>query len=206
MQTVPLSFFVDFMLMAGTGRILAARTFKKTGDTPNFYQPFVDALVTSHSEGRSMREALDTFIATRTEERERRMFTAAERGYLAFLERYRKPDGDSNVTWFEPPMRDYPVGPAVVRVNPEVGLLLAGRPHALKLYFRGEPINPQQVAITTKLLANALQTTWPGTVFGVLDVRRGRLFVHRPVMIDDLGALVKAEAGVLASLYEAAKV
>lgn len=33
MQPVPLSFFVDFMLMAGTGRIHAARALKKTGET-----------------------------------------------------------------------------------------------------------------------------------------------------------------------------
>lgn len=204
MQTVPLSFFVDFMLMAGTGRIHAARTFKKTGDTSSFYQPLVDVLVGAHSEELPVRETLDAFIATRTEERERRMFTTAARSYVGFLERYRKPDGDSNVTWFEPPMRDYPIGPAVVRVNPEVGLLIAGRPHVLKLYFRGDPINPQQVAITTTLLANALQTTWPGTVFGVLDVRRSRLFVHRSQ--GDLNTLVKAEAGVLASLYEAVTV
>ena len=72
MPTVPLSLFVDFMLMAGTGRIAHVRSFKKTGDVPSFYQPFVDALVTAHAEERSMREALDAFVFGREEERERR--------------------------------------------------------------------------------------------------------------------------------------
>lgn len=204
MPTVPLSLFVDFMLMAGTGRIAHVRNFKKAGDVPSFYQPFVDALVSAHAEERSMREALDTFVFGREEERERRMFTAAERGYLAFLDRYRKPDGTSGVMWFEPPMRDYPIGPLVVRVAPEVGLLIAGRPHVVKLYFRGDPINPQQVALSTSLLSDALSTTWPGVVFSVLDVRRGRLFVSRQHA--DLTTLMKAEAATFSTLYAALQV
>jgi hypothetical protein len=105
------------------------------------------------------------------------------------------------MTWFEPPMRDYPLGPISVRVNPEIGLLIDGRPHAIKLYFRGDPLSPQRIVVVNQLLANALSTTWPGTVFSVLDVRRARLYPYRPK--SEVGLLLKAEAASLSTLYSA---
>ena len=204
MPTVPLSLFVDFMLMAGTGRIAHVRSFKKTGDVPSFFKPFIDTLVNAYNDEKPVRAALDEMIFALTDERARRLFSAAERGYLSFVD---APviRGNKEPTWFIPPMRDYPIGPLTLRTDPEIGLLIDGRPHVLKLYLRGDPINPQQIAITTTLLTSALQTTWPGVTFGVLDVRRGRMFTYRRAE-HDIATLMKAEAATFSALYAALRV
>jgi hypothetical protein len=97
-------------------------------------------------------------------------------------------------------MRDYPLGPISVRVNPEIGLLINGRPHAIKLYFRGEPIDPQRIVIVNQLLASAFCAAWPGVVFSTLDVRRARLYPYKPNSKG--GALLRAESLSISHLLE----
>jgi hypothetical protein len=65
--------------------------------------------------------------------------------------------------------------------------------------IRADPLSPQRIVVTNQLLANALSSTWPGTVFSVLDVRRARLFPYRPK--SEVGLLLKAEAASLSALY-----
>ena len=85
-----------------------------------------------------------------------------------------------------------------MRVNPELGLLIEGRPHALKLYFRGEPLSAQRAVLLNEVLHDALSSTWPGTIFGVLDVRRAKFFAYQPR--PEVNRLLRAEAASLSTL------
>jgi hypothetical protein len=188
--------FVDYVLTSGTNKVTAVKQIKAGHDErfSDFYRPVREAIVDMHQKGEGP-EALDEFVTgLRNDPREARIFPKVVRGYGKFLRSAAK------MTWFEPPMRDYPLGPIGVRVNPEIGLLINGQPHAIKLYFRSDPISQQRIIVTNQLLANALSTTWPGTVFAVLDVRRGRLFPYYGGGAQ-VGLLLKAEAASLASLW-----
>lgn len=185
--------FVDFVLTSGTGKITQVRHLKQGRDElfSDLYRPLREAIVDMHSKGLDT-VVLDTLAETAIDPRERRIFPKLVGGYKKFL-------WQGKMTWFEPPMRDYPLGQISVRVNPEVGLLIDGRPHVIKLYFRGDPLSPQRTMVSNQLLANALSSTWPGTGFAVLDVRRARLFPYRPK--PEIGLLLKAEAASLSTLY-----
>jgi len=193
MESISLSYFVDFVLTSGTGKLTSVKQLKQGRDErfSDFYRPVREAIVDMHAKGLDT-VVLDDLLASLVDPRERRIFPKVVNGYKKFLRQ-------GKVTWFEPPMRDYPLGPISVRVNPEIGLLINGRPHAIKLYFRGDPLSPQRILVVNQLLANALSTTWPGTVFSVLDVRRARLYPYRPK--SEVGLLLKAEAASLSSLY-----
>ncbi len=193
MESISLSYFVDFVLTSGTGKLTSVKQLKQGRDErfSDFYRPVREALVDMHTKGLDT-IVLDDLLASLVDPRERRIFPKVVNGYKKFLRQ-------GKMTWFEPPMRDYPLGPISVRVNPEIGLLINGRPHAIKLYFRGDPLSPQRILVVNQLLANALSTTWPGTVFSVLDVRRARLYPYRPK--SEVGLLLKAEAASLSSLY-----
>lgn len=153
----------------------------------------MNALVGMHSKPDAYRNILDMFTdsATPLDARERRIFPKVVAGYKKFL-------GKAHATWFEPPERQWPLCGLAVKVSPEVGLLIGGRPHAIKLYFRGEPPSADRIRLTTAILDGALSSTWPGTVFAILDVRRARLYAHQPSA--DTMVLLKAEAGCLAML------
>ena len=195
MESISLSYFVDFVLTSGTGKLTSVKQLKQGRDErfSDFYRPVREAIVDMHQKGLDTL-VLDDLMSSLVDPRERRIFPKVVNGYRKFLRQ-------GKMTWFEPPMRDYPLGPLSVRVNPEIGLLIDGRPHAIKLYFRGDPLSPQRIVVVNQLLANALSTTWPGTVFSVLDVRRARLYPYRPK--SEVGLLLKAEAASLSTLYSA---
>jgi hypothetical protein len=195
MESISLSYFVDFVLTSGTGKLTSVKQLKQGRDErfSDFYRPVRESIVDMHTKGLDT-IVLDDLLSSLVDPRERRIFPKVVGGYRKFLRQ-------GKMTWFEPPMRDYPLGPLSVRVNPEIGLLIDGRPHAIKLYFRGDPLSPQRIVVVNQLLANALSTTWPGTVFSVLDVRRARLYPYRPK--SEVGLLLKAEAASLSTLYSA---
>lgn len=195
MESISLSYFVDFVLTSGTGKLTSVKQLKQGKDErfTDFYRPVREAIIDMHEKGLDS-GVLDDLLASLVDPREKRIFPKVVSGYRKFLRQ-------GKTTWFEPPMRDYPLGPISVRVNPEVGLLIDGRPHAIKLYFRGDPLSPQRIMVVNQLLANALGSTWPGTVFSVLDVRRAKLYPYRPRT--EVVHLLRAEAASLSSLFAA---
>ena len=197
MESISLTYFVDFMMSSGTGRITSARNIQRGPDErySDFYKPAREAIVDMHKNGLDTRALVD-FLGTLQDPREQKLFPKVMVGYSKFLRR------QSKVTWFEPPLAELPLGAMSVRVNPELGLLLNGEPHAIKLYFRGEPLSPLRASFANEIMADALAETWPKMVFSVLDVRRARLFPFERRA--GVSRLVRAEAASLASLLSAA--
>ena len=193
MQPITMSQFVDYVLTSGTSKLTAAKRIVSQGadeQASDFYRPIREAIGDMHRAGLDT-VVLDDLLASLVDKREQLLFFKVASGYKKFLQQ-------GKMIWFEPPMRNYSLGSIDIRIAPELGLLIDGRPYVVKLYFRGEPIDPQRVVITNQLLTNALSTTWPGTVFSVLDVRRARLHGYRPK--SEVGLLLKAEAMHLAHI------
>jgi hypothetical protein len=196
MESISLSYFVDFMLASGPSRIASAHLIKRGPDErySDFYRPVREAIVDMHKKGLDTRVLAD-LLASLKDPREQRIFPKVVVGYSKFLRRHRK------VTWFEPPRGENALGELTVRVNPELGLLLDGQPHAIKMYFRGEALTSQRAVLINEIQSRALAETWPGMVFAVLDVRRSKLFPREPR--PGIGRLIRAEAASLASLLSA---
>lgn len=190
-SSIPMTGFLDFVLSAGLSRLTTINMAGKYETMVDFYRPVREAIVEMHQAGLDT-VVLDDLLASLIDPRERLIFPKVVNGYKKFLRQ-------GKVTWFEPPMRDYPLGPIRVRVAPEVGLLVDGKPHVIALSFRGlTAMDPQRIGLTTTLLADALGTTWPGTTFAVLDVRAAKLHTHTPRT--EHGLLLRAEASCFAHL------
>jgi hypothetical protein len=100
-------------------------------------------------------------------------FPAVLRGYKVFLEQYVEKGG---AEWFPPPRGVWSRGGVQVRVNPELGLLLGGVPHLVKLHFKQDKLRGNRVQVVTHLMREALADAAPsGCVMAALDVRRGKL-------------------------------
>lgn len=196
MRTIPFNAFLEFLSTPGLPRVKLTKSLREAPFRTDFYQPVVDAIRDLHTNERGAGdELLDAFLAARTDPKEQTVFPRVVKGYRRFL-------AANKASWFEPPSRDYPLGPINVVVDPEVGLLLNGRPHVLKLYMGRELPTLDQISAVTTLLTRALSTTWPGTEMCLLDVRRAKLHVHKAD--ERTGVLLTAEAQSLGSLCASA--
>lgn len=194
MQPVSMTHFIDFVLTVGSGRIAIARDVWQGKEVDDFYKPMRQGMIDMHQSPDVYGGVLDAILAAKhvLDDRQRRVFPKVVSGYKKWLR------GAGEVQWFEPPLREYPLGPLSVRVVGDLGLLIKGKPHTIKLYFRGDPLTPSRALVTTELMSMAFAATWPGMAFSVLDVRRAKLWTHRPK--PGVQAWLRGEAACLSTL------
>lgn len=167
MDRISLTGFVDFVLEAGAGGEVDPLKERKGDAVPDYYTALRDAIVAMHRNDLPP-TSLDEAIAREPSEKKRRIFTRAVEGYRRFLT-------TGTMKWFDPPRTSYRMGMHEVDVNPELGLAIDETPHVIKMYLRGEPLTPRRTSVMLSLLAGRLGRKCPGHVFGVLDVRQGKL-------------------------------
>jgi len=167
MDRISLTGFVDFVLEAGAGGDADPLKERKGDSVPDYYNPLRDAIIEMHAKNLPD-SSLEQAIAQEPSEKKRRIFTRALEGYRRFLT-------TGTMKWFDPPRTKYRMGAHEVDVNPELGLAIDETPHVIKMYFRGEPLTPRRTSVMLSLLAGRLGRICPGHVFGVLDVRHGKL-------------------------------
>ena len=167
MNRISLTGFVDFVLEAGAGGEGDPLKERKGDAAPEYYRALREAIVDMHRLGLP-ETSLDEAIAREPSEKKRRVFARAAEGYRRFL-------ATGTMKWFDPPRTSYRMGAHEVDVNPELGLAIDETPHIIKMYLRGEPLTPRRTSVMLSLLAGRLGRICPGHVFGVLDVRQGKL-------------------------------
>jgi len=197
MDRISLSYFVDFVLKAGTPKLTGVREFKENKDEvyTDFYKPVREAIVEMHKAGADP-ACLDKFLASLTDERRKRIYPSIVDGYRKFL-------SSAKITWFNPPQGTYPIGGIEININPELGLNIDGTPHLIKMYFRGEPLSGKRVQVVLNLLtSSALGATVPGCVFAMLDVRKAKLHTLKAPN-PRLNLLLRGEAAAFSTIYAA---
>jgi hypothetical protein len=195
MRKISFTHFVDFVLKAGTPKLTGVKELKENKDNrhSDFYKPLREAIVDMHMQGGDEDE-LDDFLDTLEHERERRIFPALVAGYRKFL-------GSRDMAWFDPGSAKYRLGHLKININPELGLVIDGVPHVIKMYFRGEPLTHKRVSIVLNLLNAAIEPADPDTVFAMLDVRNSRLHTLKLPLNPRMDVLLRGEAASFSKMY-----
>jgi hypothetical protein len=194
MEKVSLTYFVDFVLKVGTPKLSGVKEFKehRYDHLTDFYKPLREAIIDMHEKGKPTR-ALDDLLGTLTDERKRRIFPGLIEAYKAWLR--------PGMTWFTPPHTTLPVGDIEININPELGFKIDGTQYLIKTYFRGEPLSQKRVATVLGLITSALGPGRPGTVFGMLDVKNGKLRTLKSAPNPRLPLLLRGEAASFSTIY-----
>jgi hypothetical protein len=195
MDRISLSYFVDFVLKAGTPKLTGVREYKENKDEiyTDFYKPVREAIVEMHKTGASD-DCLNQFLASLTDERRKRIYPSIVEGYRKFL-------SSAKIAWFNPPSGAYPIGGIEINVNPELGLDIDGVPHLIKMYFRGEPLSAKRAQVVLNLLTSSgLGAAVPGSVFAMLEVRKARLHTLKAPN-PRLNLLLRGEAASFSTIY-----
>lgn len=196
MDKISLTYFVDFILATGTPKLRGVRDYKERKDDlcSDFYRPIREAVVNMHKNGLSA-STLDNVCLSETDETRKKHYARVVAGYRAFLA-----EGAKN--YFQPPRSSLSLGPLEVDINPELGLILDGKPHLVKLYFRTDPLTPRRTALVLALLGRGLCQNNPEFVPAILDVRAGKL--HTSAMTSPrIDILLRGEAASFAAIYDA---
>lgn len=193
-MNIEMAQFVDYVLANGPSKIMEIKRHMQgsTDKAPSIYARLRAKIVETFTSGKDVEELRKL---TPEDRREHRIYPIIIRGYDKFLR------DDIRRPRFAPPLADYSFGDGpTIRVDPEIGLEIDGKPCIIKLYFRSDPISPQRIMVTNELLAAAFSETWPKATFAVLDVRRARLYKHRSR--PDVKELLKVEAMSFGALAE----
>ncbi len=198
MITISLTQFVDFVSTAGTPKLRIVRIAKQQSlegyhPAKDFWKRLREFIVQMHADGRP-KSAFDGFLKSLTDKKKQTAYPEAVNGYKKFLGR-KKP------TWFHPPKDVWTQGNLSVSLNPELGLDFEGTRHAIKLYFKMGQLSKKRADIITHLMHLVLKADTKDASFGVLDVRRSKLFAP-PTASENLTALVQGEAVSFATIYD----
>lgn len=174
MVHITLADFLDFVSKSGSSKLSKVKRLKHRPPyrpSFDFYRPLRETIAAVHREGGD-RAALEQKLALALPEE---LHQRLELGHVAAA--YRSWWGRKQIRWFEPPRILWTHGDISININPDVGLLIDGAPHLLKLWFKDVPLGKRGLDVVFQLMADATAGSVPaGTEVGVLDVRRSRLF------------------------------
>lgn len=105
------------------------------------------------------------------------------------------------IEWFSPIKRVWRHGQLEVSINPELGLVINGTPHVIKLYFREERLTRDRTNGIIQLMKNTLGSYHPeDTVYSILDVPNNKL-ITQTTKAPDLMPSIRAYALAFVQMY-----
>lgn len=194
--TIPMARFVDFVQASGMQRVTKVREFRYQRDDArgDFYRQVREAIVKMHRDAQG-NAALDHFLADQRDERRRRIYPGVVGGYRRFLR-------SAQMVWFDPPTNTYLLRGLDIGIDPELGLVIEGKTHIIKMYFGAAPLSLTRVTAILNLLATGLDNiASPKATYGLLDVRMAKLHTFRAPN-PRLNLLFRAEADAFSTLYQ----
>lgn len=171
MNRISLTDFVDIVSRAGVqkfNKVVQIKARAPYSPSVDFYKRLREQIVRVHAEGLAKSE-LKAVLRQISNETKLKHFPDVLSGYEKWW-------GRKQLEWFVPPHRLITSHGVELAVNPELGLVVNGEPHVIKLYFKGEPLSKHKVSLAAALMQNVLEHPIEGGRFSVLDARAGKLF------------------------------
>jgi hypothetical protein len=166
------------------------------GVEKDFYKRVRDAIKKLHRNGGDLRELSE--VPDRVSEARQGHSRAVANGFIAWAQAH-------DPEYFVPPKGTWRHRDVKVTVNPELGVVINGRPHILKLNYTAMPTHAEEAPVMAHLMHRTLGRRAPkGCRMGVLDVRTGRMVTTgRPKVAMD--SVVEGCAAEVSALWDEAQ-
>ncbi|MCF8567725.1 hypothetical protein LLE49_23680 [Alicyclobacillus tolerans] len=189
---ITLTQFIDFSVrQQGVSRVNYVRRIKQQPEYHpawDFWKQLRDALREMHSRKLST-SVLDDLISS-VHPKKRELYTQAVAGYKNFLKK-------KEVAWFDPGKSHWSTEDLLVRTSPELGLLINGQPHLLKLYFKGhgETATKRNIAVTLAMLSESqFERPFHSGIPSVMSTAQSKLFTLESALSDSDRIALAADA------------
>ncbi len=199
-EIVSMSSFIDYVMATTTNKVAAVANHRRGRNNPatDFYRPLRETLVAAWAKGRDPAKACSSLMTTIGDGRAEVIFPALIEGHQRFVEAHRP-------SYFKPVGGLLPAGARLaIAINPELGLVIGGEPHHLKLWFRREPLTQRRVDVTVALMTRLDVPS--GHRVAMLDLRNAQLYYlaaksAQTIPWRKLDALITGEAAGYAGLW-----
>jgi hypothetical protein len=196
---ISLSQFLDFTLKQGIARIKQVRQIKEQGayhPAKDFWKPLRDGIRAVHAQGLLLTH-LDG-IVDQVDQRKHKHYIEAIRQYKKFCK-------NKSIEWFDPGKAHWTSGDLLVKSTPELGLVINGVPHVVKLYFKEQTsaLDKRGRATLLTLLNESQQERSfdEAVVRSVLNVKKSRLFGGDSDVNDDWRTSLELDADNFVRLW-----
>ena len=172
--TVSLTDFLDFLQKTGRSKQVKVKQIKERPDYHpgfDFWKPLRDGLVEFHEKGIIDKKSLDQILKELKDNKKLKLYPSLISSYKRFI-------GRKKFSWFTPPSGVFQHNELLVRVNPELGLILGDKRFVIKLYFKSDVLTKSEAELGLTLMHRTLSIdTEEKYTFCILDVQRGKLHI-----------------------------
>ena len=184
---ISLSDFISFVNKTGNTKQTKVKQLKNRDEYEpysDFYKPLREKIQRIHKKGKDRKE-LDSILASLTDPKK-------IKSYPPLIEGYKKWWGKKKILFFPPPSKKWKVGEIEIRINPELGLEYNSQFYIVKLFFKDEKINKQQIDQILTLMEYQLRSkvSEPEIKFALLDVRKSKLYIKKDNDLSELPLLL----------------
>jgi hypothetical protein len=135
----------------------------------DYYKPLRDHIAALHKSGGSKTSFMQPSQLTADSKK----WT----NYAELIADYQSFWGRKSFQWFDPAHRPWTSNGVEISINPELGLVINGVPHVVKLYFKSEKLSKQRADTSLFLMHQFLPRQYSGQniVYSILDIREKNL-------------------------------
>ncbi|EKN48517.1 MULTISPECIES: hypothetical protein [Pseudomonas syringae group] len=200
MPRITLTDVVDIISKSGTPKATKVNQIKyRQAYSPqtDFYKPLREWIVSIHQKNHPKNQLTDV-LKFLTDEKKIKNYPKAISGYERWW-------GRKVIIWNSSFSAVYSYQNIDIGINPELGLVVDGVPHLIKLYLKDEPLHKLRVDVILALMQSALSSGSPANCkMAILDVRNSKLFCanYDSASLEKLMRMVNAELAYVATLWD----
>lgn len=185
--SIGLTQFIGFTVNGSAAKINTVRRIKYQPDyNPAFdyWKPLRDQISKFHSENLDL-SCFETLISN--------VHDKKKQNYITAIKQYKKFLKGKEIIWFDPGKSHWISNDLVVRSSPELGLIIDGTAHLVKLYFKGksEKVDKRNISTSLTLLNQSIYDKNHNMDLNhsVLNINKNKLLTNNQVNPDNLIAL-----------------
>lgn len=194
---ISLTDFIEYVSKVGTTKYTKVKQIKQRGPYQppfDFWKPLREKIIEIHKKNENRNE-LDKVLDDLTDKNKANLYPNLVTQYKSFL-------GRKKIEWIEPPFKDWKISEIRIKVNPEIGLCINGKPYVIKLYFKAEPLSKSKVDLILLLMNEVLKKDeFTDANFAVLDISNKKLYEKCSLNKSQL-SLLEGEALTFQKIWE----
>lgn len=193
-----LSNFIDYVTKTGTTKLgVVKKQYRENGadyhPAHDYYRGFRKTVQEMHRTQLPIHH-LDELVKS-CDDKKRENYLSLATGYKKYAKGL--PIG---AVWSAPEKVTLNTGGLAIRVNPELGFAHRSGAKVVKMYLKAPELKSKQAKVVMHLMKMCMESDSLEQEFGVLDVRRGRLYTDA-AFNPELTTVVEAEALAFAAMY-----